>query len=553
MMKVNTASIKFKIVGLIVGIGTVLSLLLAVMAPNQAESLGTRILEKDIEFIATQLASNLAMGVQTMILDDGATLEQTLDAIRNDGTGEAVVANVWIYDTDINLVKSLNNSGGAIQFVPSSKLVVAEMDNMIRAGLPMKDSEGTTVGHVLIDFSKEYLQQQASSNAMFSLMISLVVITCTLVLGMLLGNHIGKPVTRLAEIAGQMNTEFEQFSGVVDSIANNDLTQEIAETKIDEVNINAHGEIGDLVAAIKGTLSAKVKIGVSLSKMTTNLSAMVEQLRNNSNALSTSSTELSSGAEKMATGAQQQTDRTQQVSTAVEEMAATIVQTSKNASEASEVATKASESANTGTEVVSQTISGMQRIAEVVQSSAGTIGDLAKSADQIGDIISVIDDIADQTNLLALNAAIEAARAGEQGRGFAVVADEVRKLAERTTKATAEITQMIKGIQKDTSSAVLSMEEGTEEVNKGRELADKAGDSLTEILSMNQRVMSMIQQIATAAEQQSTTAEEISRNVDQISSVTQETAEGATESLHESERLNKQSESLKTLVAEFKV
>ncbi|MBK7091914.1 MAG: hypothetical protein IPH59_09365 [bacterium] len=127
----------------------------------------------------------------------------------------------------------------------------------------------------------------------------------------------------------------------------------------------------------------------------------------------------------------------------------------------------------------------MNKIASVVQDSAATIQALAKSSDQIGEIISVIDDIADQTNLLALNAAIEAARAGEQGRGFAVVADEVRKLAERTTKATKEITDMIKGIQSDTKGAVVSMEQGIHEVEGGRQLADKAGESLNAILDFS--------------------------------------------------------------------
>ncbi|MCH7879179.1 MAG: chemotaxis protein, partial [candidate division Zixibacteria bacterium] len=128
-----------------------------------------------------------------------------------------------------------------------------------------------------------------------------------------------------------------------------------------------------------------------------------------------------------------------------------------------------------------------------------------------------------------------------------------RKLAERTTKATAEITGMIKGIQRDTSEAVKSMEEGTTEVDNGRKLADKAGDSLNEILSMNQRVMSMIQQIATAAEQQSAAAEQISRNVEQIAAVSKETAIGSEESARESVRLNQQAEELSKLVKEFKL
>jgi methyl-accepting chemotaxis protein len=552
-MKVNTGSIRFKIVTLIVAVGAVLSFLLAVVAPKQAENLGERILEKDVEFIATQVVANLALGMQTMILDDGAALDQTLDAVRHDGEGAPIIANVWVFDEEQTLVHSLNKSNIISDLELSAKLTITERDNILRASAPMRDSDGSIVGYALIDFSKEYLQRQASSNSMFSLLIALAVIVCTIVLGSLLGAHIGKPVTHIAKIAGEMTEEFEQFSEVVDSIANNDLTHELSKSKITALDLNSAGEIGDLVKAINGALSAKEKMAVSLSTMSVNLTGMVGHLRDNSHALSSSSTELSASAEHMATGAQQQTGQAQQVSTAVEEMTAAVIETSKNAAEASDVATKASEIADTGSEVVTQTISGIQRISEVVQSSAGTINNLAKSAEQIGEIIGVIDDIADQTNLLALNAAIEAARAGEQGRGFAVVADEVRKLAERTTKATSEISTMIKGIQSETSDAVRSIEDGAKEVSLGRELADKAGESLGEILNMNQRVMNMIHHIATAAEEQSTSAEEISRNVEQISNVTQDTARGANQSRHEAERLNKQSENLASLVAKFKI
>ncbi len=328
---------------------------------------------------------------------------------------------------------------------------------------------------------------------------------------------------------GNMTTYLGEMAGAAEKIAENDL----------RVNVEPKSE--------------EDALGNAFKKMIASLRSMITSVTDTSNTLASSSTEISTSAEQMSAGARQQTDQTTQVSTAVEEMTATIIETSKNAGEASEVATKASEIATSGSEVVAQTIAGMQRIADVVQNSASTISELAKSADQIGEIISVIDDIADQTNLLALNAAIEAARAGEQGRGFAVVADEVRKLAERTTKATAEITSMIKGIQRDTGDAVKSMEEGTVEVDNGRQLADKAGDSLNEILNMNQRVMNMIQQIATAAEQQSTAAEQISKNVDQIATVSKETATGSEQSAKESARLNQQAEQLSKLVKEFSV
>ncbi|MHB9041660.1 MAG: methyl-accepting chemotaxis protein, partial [Melioribacteraceae bacterium] len=190
---------------------------------------------------------------------------------------------------------------------------------------------------------------------------------------------------------------------------------------------------------------------------------------------------------------------------------------------------------------------------EVVKQSAETVQTLGKSSDQIGEIVQVIDDIADQTNLLALNAAIEAARAGEQGRGFAVVADEVRKLAERTTKATKEIATMIKQIQKDTEGAVQSMSRGTEEVEKGKVLADKAGQSLKQIISGAQDVVDMSTQVAAASEEQSSAAEQISKNIEAISNVTQESAAGVQQIARAAEDLNRLTVNLQELVLRFKI
>jgi methyl-accepting chemotaxis protein len=294
-------------------------------------------------------------------------------------------------------------------------------------------------------------------------------------------------------------------------------------------------------------------LGNAFKTMTTNLTAMIRQVTDNSTQLVSAATEIASSSEQMARGSQEQTGQTSQVSSAVEEMTATIVESSKNAGEAAGQAKEAANAARMGNQVVSQTIEGMNRIAQVVQESAKTVQELAKSSDKIGEIIGVIDDIADQTNLLALNAAIEAARAGEQGRGFAVVADEVRKLAERTGKATKEITDMIKGIQNDTKGAVAGMEQGINEVQQGRELADKAGESLTAIASFSQKVMDMIQQIATAAEEQSAASEQIARSVEGIARVTKENATGVEQSAAAAEQLNRQAEGLQKMVSRFKV
>ena len=269
--------------------------------------------------------------------------------------------------------------------------------------------------------------------------------------------------------------------------------------------------------------------------------------------MASASSEISSSTEQMAAGAQEQTSQATEVAGAVEEMTKTIIENSRNASSTAETAKSAKVSAEQGGRVVEETVVGMKRIAEVVRQSAGTVQELGRSSDQIGEIITVIEDIADQTNLLALNAAIEAARAGEQGRGFAVVADEVRKLAERTTKATKEIAGMIKKIQTDTQGAVVAMEEGTKQVSAGIALADKAGASLQEIVTVSQKVTDMVTRIAAASEQQSKASEQISHNVEGISNVTNESAMGVQQIAQAADDLNRLTENLQTLVGRFKV
>jgi methyl-accepting chemotaxis protein len=270
-------------------------------------------------------------------------------------------------------------------------------------------------------------------------------------------------------------------------------------------------------------------------------------------ATASASNQISSSTEEMAAGSQEQSAQTSEIASAVEQMTKTILETTHSASTASESAKNAGNIAKEGGKVVNETIEGMGKIAAVVKQSAETVQALGKSSDQIGEIVQVIDDIADQTNLLALNAAIEAARAGEQGRGFAVVADEVRKLAERTTKATKEIASMIKQIQKDTIGAVESMQRGTEEVEKGKILADKAGQSLKDIIKGADEVVGMATQVAAASEEQSSAAEQISKNIDAISSVTQESASGVQQIARASEDLNRLTINLQDLMSKFKI
>lgn len=319
---------------------------------------------------------------------------------------------------------------------------------------------------------------------------------------------------------------------MAENIANGDLSGH-------EIDIKTEDEIGTL--------------GKALNRMKNNLRDMISRVKESAREVAMGAEDLSNLSDSASSGAEKQTSQITQVVTAVEEMSSTVAEVAKNSADAAGSANKAKESASGGSKVVQSSIEGMERITKSVGSSAKTIEGLGESSNKIGEIIAVIDDIADQTNLLALNAAIEAARAGEQGRGFAVVADEVRKLAERTTKATKEIADMVKRIQKDTSDAVAAMNEWSHEVKNGVELSNRAGDSLKQIVGLVLNVTDMIGQIATATEGQSAASEEITSNIGDIAKVSKETANGASRSSESAKNLKRLSENLHKLVEQFKL
>jgi methyl-accepting chemotaxis protein len=317
-----------------------------------------------------------------------------------------------------------------------------------------------------------------------------------------------------------------------EAIATGDLTR-------DDLQIDSQDELGDLAAAT--------------NKMSANLKRMIMAISENSVQVASASEELSSSATLQAQGADSQKDQTAQIAAAMQEMASTVQQVSENCARATEAAHRAAETAREGGVVVEQALTQMRAIAESVGGTAKKIGELGKSSDQIGRVAAVIDDIADQTNLLALNAAIEAARAGEQGRGFAVVADEVRKLAERTTTATKEIAEMIGTIQAGTKGAVKAMEIGSQHVQEGVTSTARAGESLQQIIRMSEEVGSMISQIDTAASQQSQATADVNQTMDRIAQVVKESAVAAQESAKACQDLSELAMALQNMVGSFKL
>ncbi len=311
---------------------------------------------------------------------------------------------------------------------------------------------------------------------------------------------------------------------------------------------------GDLTKRID--VSCKDEIGEMakhFNDFVLTLHEAVSHVAQSSTDVASAASTLDQATEQMATGMEEAAAQANSVATASEEMSKTSNEIAQNCV----VAVKSSEQANhattEGQAIIGETIAVMNRISDRVKDSAGVIKELGERSDQIGEIVGLINDVADQTNLLALNAAIEAARAGEHGRGFAVVADEVRKLAERTSQATKEISDTIQAMQAETKKAVASMEQGVNEVGVGTSEAAKSGSALEEILTQIKKVTGEINQIAVASEEETATTNEIATSIQQISSVMGETAKRIQENAAASSQLSGLAKGLQTMVGKFRL
>ncbi len=322
---------------------------------------------------------------------------------------------------------------------------------------------------------------------------------------------------------------------------------------VNAMNEIAEGE-GDLTRRLDESGDNEIsRLAVAFNKFAEKVRTLVSQVYGSTTQLASAAEEMSAIMEETNRGTQQQQSETAQVVTAMNEMTATVQEVARHATDAAAAANSADNASAEGKQVVISTMNAIESLSSEVHSAATVISQLEKDSENIGTVLDVIKGIAEQTNLLALNAAIEAARAGEQGRGFAVVADEVRTLASKTQQSTQEIQEMIEKLQAGAQSAVKVMDDSRIKAEESVSQAAKAGSSLEAITNSVSLIKDMNTQIATAAEQQSSVAEEINRNVVNISDIVDRTAEGASQTSIASEELAKLAGDLQHLVNQFKV
>jgi len=339
--------------------------------------------------------------------------------------------------------------------------------------------------------------------------------------------------------------------GVIAALA---ITRQIVDPLEQTLKVAEHVAAGDLTHNLDSERRDELgQLQRAMQSMTVGLRQLIGGISDGVTQIANAAEELSAVTEQTSAGVTNQKMETDQVATAMNEMTATVQEVARNAEEASEATVAANQQAREGDRVVGEAIAQIERLAREVGNSTDAMSHLKRESDKIGSVLDVIKSVAQQTNLLALNAAIEAARAGEAGRGFAVVADEVRSLAQRTQKSTEEIEALIAGLQSGTEMVASSLDSSRGLTDSSVELTRRAGGSLENITRTVSAIQAMNQQIAAAAEQQSAVAEEINRSVSNVRDVSEQTSSASEQTAASSAELARLGEHLQTLVGRFKV
>jgi methyl-accepting chemotaxis protein len=596
-------SIRTKLIAFFAVLLAVIAGFVAVFFSLRQERQMTAYLSEKSQVIVAMTSRSIESG---MVFDDEAFVNKALAALSAAPDVEFALAmkegtTVGAYKPDVaeryrNLINEVTNSGKDVIVSGTLSVIV----------FPIKTADHQmSAGSLVLGISRAFLADDIAQNRMIAIITAVSMLVLGLVVIAFYVSSIVKPIIALKTAAqkvadgdttvrievrtgDEMGVLAESFNAMVANIERyiNDFqtqrleayvaAQEAEHAKQESQRQQEHlmTSVQTILAVMEEFASGDLMVQLrleenrenstasdeALSQLANGFNNAVENIRNlvvqvveSVRATTQASEMIVQGSRQVAADMQQQTLKIQDITASIEGITTIINESTQQATDAAYESSQASDDAQSGGMIVSETLHGMNTIADVVVKSSETVQALGRSSEQIGEIVQVIEEIADQTNLLALNAAIEAARAGEQGRGFAVVADEVRQLAERTQKATKEIARTIQQIQQNTVQAVQAMQTGTQEVERGKVAVSRAAQALERIISRTGSVADSISQLASASERQSAMSEEIVASVDTINNVTEQTAHATVGIEQTAANLREMIENLQHLVGQFRV
>ncbi|MFJ3390082.1 MULTISPECIES: methyl-accepting chemotaxis protein [unclassified Lysinibacillus] len=564
---------------LLLTVSIIVLLLIAIITTQSIRELNNRMsvdLEQELKSVGLLTAMNLDRNdVKDLLTEKGETnakfkkIQKQLDKIQEE-QGIMSWSYIWdVKDADgvnpIGYTSNLNDvyEAGEIftdladEHVKTAKLAIKNDSTAVTdifedpygswrtVFTPIKDDNGKLIALLGIDYSADYINTIIKTSVIKQIVIAVIGILLLLVLLYIIIDRLLKPLKKVVNAANQ--------------VANGELINVDLEITKDE--------IGNLSKSIKTMVSNLQHIILNIRNTSDNVSSAANQLTVNAAETYNSSTTIAQDMGQITQNAEASMVMTEETAAAMEETATGIQQIADSANTAAESSISASQASERGNHVVQQVIAQMELINDSVEQIGTTINGLHINTKKISDIVNLITAIADQTNLLALNAAIEAARAGEHGKGFAVVADEVRRLAEQSSQSATEIYNLISTIQADSNASITVMEKGKEDVKAGMEFTNEVGEIFKEILTSSEQVASQIREISAASQQISASSEEVAASVNNIkqsaeqssefsanvSNATQEQLTTMQEVKEASSSLGKTAEELQVLVAKFKL